>query len=62
MPDVGQKPPETSPAPEPQTAFDAALRKIETFVADLEKQHQRTEELAKVPDDIPRFVTTRYTP
>ena len=62
MPDVGQNPPEATATPEPQTAFDAALRKIEAFIADLEKQHERAEELAKVPDDIPRFVTTRYVP
>ena len=45
----------------PQTALDVAMQRIEAFIADLEKQHQKAEELATVPDDIPCFVT-RYEP
>ena len=40
---------------------DAALQRIEAFIADMEQQRERAEELAKVPDDIPRFVT-RWEP
>ena len=65
MPDTGQNPPPpesaTAAAETPQTALDAAMQQIEAFIANLEKQHQQAEELARVPDDIPRFVT-RYGP
>ena len=63
MPDSGQNPaPEPAAAPEmPQTALGVAMQRIEAFIADLEKQHQKAEELATVPEDIPRFVT-RYEP
>ena len=63
MPDAGQNPPpESVAAPEmPQTALDVAMQRIEVFIADLEKQHRKAEELATVPEDIPRFVT-RYEP
>ena len=60
MPEIEQ----TQPGPvatTQQTALDAAMQKLEVFIAGLEKQQQRAEELAKVPDDIPRFVTRRYS-
>ena len=64
MHEPGQNPPPPKSAAspdEPPTALDMAMQRIEAFIADLEKQHQKAEELAKVPDDIPRFVT-RYGP
>ena len=50
-----------TPQEQPQTVLDQAMARIESFIADLEKQHQKAEELATVPDDVPQFLT-RYTP
>lgn len=50
-----------TPQEKPQTALDQAMARIEAFIADMEKQQQKAEELATVPDDVARFMT-RYTP
>ena len=40
---------------------DLALAKLEQLIREMEEAHQTAEELAQLPDDIPRF-STRYTP
>lgn len=48
---------ELTSAVSPETALDQAMAYVEAFIADIEKQCQQADELAQVPDDVPRFVT-----
>jgi hypothetical protein len=44
-------------AKKPPEPIDLALAKLDAVIAEAEKERDKRESLAKVPDDVPRFRT-----
>ena len=58
VPDAGHTPSNQTVVEQPaETPLDQALRRLEAFIGNLEKQKADAEERAAVPDDVPRFVS-----